>query len=88
MVNIPNPSMPSQMQHNFSSVPTANINRSSFKRVATHKTTFDAGYLIPIFIDEVLPADTMSFNMTTLTRLSSPLDFPIMDNLHQCLWWI
>jgi len=82
MVTIPNPKMPSQMAHNFSNVPTANVPRSSFKRVATHKTTFDAGYLIPIYIDEVLPGDTFAFNMATLTRLSSPLQFPIMDNLY------
>lgn len=82
MVNLPNPRMPSQMAHNFSKVPTANIPRSSFKRVATHKTTFDAGLLIPVFIDEILPGDTMAFSMNTLTRLSSPLTYPIMDNLY------
>ncbi|WNK15129.1 MAG: major capsid protein [Microvirus sp.] len=82
MVSIPNPKMPSQMAHSFSNVPKANIPRSSFKRVKSHKTTFDSGYLIPIFVDEVVPGDTFNFNMTMLTRLSSPLKYPIMDNLY------
>ena len=39
------------------------------------------GYLVPIFVDEVLPGDTIKLNMTSFTRLATPL-FPIMDNMH------
>ena len=42
--------MPSVMSsgHNFAQVPQADIPRSSFDRSHGYKTTFDAGYLIPI----------------------------------------
>lgn len=50
--------MKSVMSHNFSRVPRAEIQRSSFNRSHGHKTTFDAGYLVPFFVDEVLPGDT------------------------------
>lgn len=36
--------------HQFAMVPRADIPRSSFKRETTHKTTFDAGFLVPIFL--------------------------------------
>lgn len=67
--------------HQFAMVPKADIPRSSFDMQHTHKTTFDAGYLIPVYVDEVLPGDTFKLSMTAFTRLSTPL-FPIMDNLH------
>lgn len=67
--------------HHFSMTPRADIPRSSFKIEHTHKTTFDAGYLVPIYCTEVLPGDSMSLSMTAFCRLSTPL-FPIMDNLH------
>jgi len=67
--------------HNFSQVPKVSIPRSSFDRSHQVKTTFDAGYLIPVFVDEVLPGDTMSLSMTSFSRLTTPV-FPIMDNLH------
>ena len=46
-----------------------------------HKTTFDAGKLIPIYVDEVLPGDTFSLSCTAFGRMATPI-FPIMDNLH------
>ena len=47
-------SLPSVMRHQFSNVPSAEIQRSSFDRSHGVKTTFDAGYLVPIFVDEAL----------------------------------
>lgn len=73
--------MPSAMQHQFSQVPRANIPRSSFDRSHGLKTTFDAGLLIPIFVDEALPGDTFSVNMTGFARLATPLH-PVMDNAY------
>lgn len=67
--------------HNFSMVPRADIPRSQFKIEMGHKTTFDAGWLIPVFVDEVLPGDSINLSMTAFCRLSTPI-FPIMDNLH------
>jgi len=66
--------------HQFAMIPKADIPRSSFKCQSTHKTTFDAGYLIPVYVDEVLPGDTFNLNMTAFARLSTPL-YPIMDNM-------
>ena len=47
--------LPSANQHNFATVPQAQIQRSAFDRQSTTKTTLDAGWLVPIFIDEALP---------------------------------
>lgn len=67
--------------HSFSMIPRAEIPRSKFKAQKALKTAFDSGYLVPIFVDEVLPGDSMSLNMTAFTRLATPL-FPCMDSLH------
>ncbi len=66
--------------HQFTMVPKADIPRSSFDCQSTHKTTFDAGYLVPVYVDEVLPGDTFKLNMTAFARLATPL-YPIMDNM-------
>ncbi len=70
------------MKHQFSVVPKAEIPRSTFDRSHGHKTTFDAGFLIPFLVDEALPGDTFSVNTTFLTRMATPI-FPLMDNLFQ-----
>lgn len=72
--------MKSVMSHSFAQVPSVAIPRSSFDRSHGYKTTFDAGYLVPILVDEVLPGDTFSVNMTGFARLATPI-FPIMDNM-------
>jgi hypothetical protein len=73
--------MRSVMQHSFSEVPRANIPRSSFNRSHGLKTTFDADYLIPVFVDDVVPGDTFNLNMNFFARLATPLH-PIMDNMY------
>jgi len=72
--------MQTTMTHQFSQVPSAEIPRSSFDRSHSLKTTFNAGYLVPIFIDEALPGDTFNLRMTAFGRLATPLH-PYMDNL-------
>jgi hypothetical protein len=62
-------------------IPKADIPRSQFNTQYAHKTTFDSGYLVPIYCDEVLPGDTHNVRMTAFARLATPL-FPVMDNLH------
>jgi len=66
--------------HNFAVNPSVSLPRSQFKMSMGHKTTGDAGWLIPIFWQMVLPGDTMTMNPTIFARLSTPL-FPIMDNM-------
>lgn len=67
--------------HNFAEIPRADIPRSTFSRPSKHKTTFNAGYLIPIFLDEVLPGDTHTLTMQHVVRMATPI-FPLMDNLY------
>lgn len=67
--------------HNFAMIPRADIPRSRFKRESGYKTTFDEGYLVPVYLDEVLPGDSFSVNMTAFARMATPL-YPIMDNLY------
>ena len=66
--------------HQFSMIPRAEIPRSKFNAQKTLKTAFDAGNLVPIFVDEVLPGDSFNCRMTAFTRLATPL-FPVMDNM-------
>lgn len=65
----------------FSHLPGVEIERSKFHRPFQHKTTFNAGELIPIFCDEVLPGDTFSMDMASLVRMTTPI-FPTMDNAY------
>lgn len=67
--------------HNFAMVPRSDIPRSKFAMQKTLKTTFDAGFLVPIFAEEILPGDTFNVRATLFGRLATPL-FPAMDNLH------
>ena len=55
--------MRSVMKHSFSEVPRANIARSSFNRSHGLKTTFDADWLVPVLVDDVLPGDTFNLNL-------------------------
>ena len=72
--------MRSAIQHRFSQVPKAEIPRSSFDRSHGYKTTFNAGFLVPVYVDEVLPGDTFNLRMTSFGRLATPLH-PFMDNM-------
>ena len=72
--------IPSVMHDHFSRSPQADIPRAKFDRSHGGKTTFDAGNLVPIFIDEALPGDTFNLNMTSFARLATPIH-PIMDNI-------
>lgn len=76
--------MPSHRRDNsthFAQVPKVEIQRSKFDRSHGLKTTFDAGFLYPIFLDEALPGDTFTLKMHGFARLATPLK-PIMDNLY------
>ena len=65
----------------FATLPRVSIQRSAFDRSHDYKTTFDAGYLVPFFVDEVLPGDTFSLRLSMLCRLTTPI-VPFMDNLY------
>nr|AVQ10239.1 putative major capsid protein [Gokushovirinae environmental samples] len=73
--------LPAGRQHSFAQVPSVQIQRSAFNRSNTYKTVFNAGYLIPIFADEVLPGDTHTVKLTTFARLATVVT-PIIDNMY------
>lgn len=71
----------SASSHSFAMVPRSDVPRSRFQMQKTLKTTFNAGFLIPIMCEEALPGDTFNVNATLFGRLATPI-FPVMDNLH------
>lgn len=73
--------MSRNVESHFAKLPQAEIGRSRFDRSSTHKTTFNAGKLVPIYVDEVLPGDTFSMDVASLVRMSTPI-FPVMDNAY------
>lgn len=64
----------------FSQIPNSPIQRSVFDRSHDYKTTLDAGYLIPFFVDEVLPGDTFKLRVNAFVRMNT-LVAPFMDNV-------
>lgn len=66
-------------ESHFGAIPNKDIRRSKFKRDCSHKTTFNTGDLIPIYVDEVLPGDTVKMNCASLVRMLTPIN-PTMDN--------
>lgn len=65
----------------YLNIPKLNISRSRFNRPQDIKLTFDAGELIPFYVDEVLPGDTFSVDQAAVIRMSTP-KFPTMDNAY------
>lgn len=66
-------------EQHFTQVPHAEIRRAKFDRPFNLLTTMNEGDLVPIYVDEVLPADTFKINMNALVRMATPL-YPVMDN--------
>jgi len=76
----------SKGNHTFAQVPKATIPRSSFDRSSSLKTAFDAGQLVPIFLDECLPGDTYNLRASLFGRLATPIK-PLLDNLYLETFW-
>lgn len=74
------PSGHTKSQYSFAQVPSVQMPRSEFDRSCGVKTSFPAGYLVPIFVDEALPGDTLKLRMATFCRMATQL-YPIMDNV-------
>lgn len=62
------------------------IQRSRFNRPSGHKTTFDTGKLIPVYLDEVLPGDTFQMDMASVVRMTTPI-YPVMDNANMDVYF-
>lgn len=65
----------------FSKVVNVDVPRSTFNRNSTLVTTLNAGFLTPIYIDEVLPGDTFKLDIQHVARLITPVA-PTMDNIN------
>ena len=66
--------------HDFSMIPRSEVPRSIFKMRHSHKTTFDAGHLVPIYCEELVPGDEYRGKMHAIARLATPIA-PFMDDL-------
>ena len=75
------PSIRKSTQHLFSQIPATDIPRSVFDRSHNVKTTFNAGYLVPFYVDEVLPGDSFKLDASLFARLATPI-VPFMDNVY------
>lgn len=61
--------------------------RSSWERNFNHKTSFNAGYLIPFYINmDIIPGTTIKNSTSIVCRMSTPM-FPTMDNLYLDLYY-
>lgn len=64
---------------NFQGVPKSKISRTRFTPTGIVKTSFNAGKLVPIAVDEVLPNTTYDLRLKAIVRGSTPFA-PVMDN--------
>lgn len=61
-------------------IPANRLPRSAFDRSFSHSTTIDSAYLYPLFVEEVLPGDSLSVRPSVVFRLNTPLT-PFMGAL-------
>lgn len=66
--------------HNFAMVPRSEVPRSRFRMEKSYKTSFDSSFLVPFYVDEVLPGDSFNVKAHMVARLATPI-VPVMDNL-------
>lgn len=76
----------SAFQNHFAQIPQIQRPRSQFKRPSREKHTFDEGYLVPFYLDEVVPGATMNVRASMFARLATPI-FPLMDNMYLETFW-
>lgn len=69
------------VESHFSELPRNQFQRSTFDRSHGVKTSFNSSYLIPFFLDEVLPGDTFDVTTSKVVR-SQTLLTPLMDNMY------
>lgn len=68
-------------ERHFNQAPQTHVSRTRFKRDQNILTTFDAGKLIPFYVDEVLPGDTFSVDTAAIIRMTTP-KYPVMDDAY------
>lgn len=65
----------------FAQVPRADIQRSMLNRSCGRTMTFDAPYITPIYVEEVLPGDSYSLELEYFVRMTTP-QVPFLDNAY------
>ena len=73
-------------ESHFSQIPRANIRRARFKRDYSNTTTINEGEIVPIYVDEVLPGDTVNLTQNSLVRMATPI-YPVMDNCYMDIYY-
>lgn len=68
-------------ERHFNQVPETHVSRTRFKRDQNILTTFNAGELIPYYVDEVLPGDTFSVDTAAIIRMTTP-KYPVFDDAY------
>lgn len=74
------------IEAHFSRVPSVNHPRSTFDRSFSHSTSFDFGKCIPLYVDEVLPGDTVTMDTSKVVRLQTLLA-PTLTNMYLDTYW-
>ncbi len=70
------------VESHFALNPTRiDLSRSTFDRSASVKTSFNAGDIVPFFLEEVLPGDTFNVKSSKVVRMQTLLT-PMMDNVY------
>lgn len=68
-------------ERHFANIPQVHISRSTFNRPQNILTTFNAGELVPFYVDEVLPGDTFRVRTSAIIRQTTP-KYPVMDDAY------
>lgn len=66
-------------ERHFNQIPEMRASRTRFNRDQTILTTFNAGELIPFYVDEVLPGDTFNVDTSAIVRMTTP-KYPVFDD--------
>lgn len=71
----------------YNEIDTIEVPRSTWERSHTHKTTFNAGKLVPLYFNEdIIPGTTIKNKTSFVIRLQTPI-YPTMDNLYFDYYW-
>lgn len=73
-------------ESHFANLPDIDIQRSVMSRPSEHLTTFNTGDLIPLYLDEILPGDTVRMKTSKVLRLQTLLT-PIYGNIYFDTYW-
>lgn len=70
----------------FSQLPSIDISRCKLTKGHDHKTTWNTGDLIPLYVDDIVPATTVKMRQSELVRMMTPIA-PVLDNAYMDIYW-